>query len=132
MTCCAILRAVLTLVVAGRSRNKDHLVKLGFHFLKLERSVIKGRRQAEAILYQRLFAGVVSAVHGAHLRQGHMALIHKQQKIVREIIQQGGGHTARCSAGEHCRIVLDALAHAHLVEHFNVVIGALQRCAGLR
>ena len=35
------LRAVLTLVVAGRSRNKDHLVKLGFHFLKLERSVIK-------------------------------------------------------------------------------------------
>ncbi len=30
------LRAVLPLVVAGRSRNKDHLVQLGLHFLKLE------------------------------------------------------------------------------------------------
>ena len=59
-----------------------------------------------------------------------MALIHKQQKIVREIIQQGGGHTARFSAGEHCRIVLDTLAHAHLVEHFNVVIGALSDALG--
>ena len=54
-----------------------------------------------------------------------MALVHEQQEIVREIIQQGGRHTARRAAGEHRRIVLDALAHAHLVEHLDVVIGAL-------
>lgn len=54
-----------------------------------------------------------------------MALVHKQQKIIREIIQQSGGHTARRTAGEHRRIVLDAFAHAHLVKHLNVVIGAL-------
>ena len=60
-----------------------------------------------------------------------MALVHKQQKIIREIIQQGGGHTARRTAGEHRRIVLDALAHAHLVEHLNVVIGALGNALGL-
>ena len=73
----------------------------------------------------RSFAGVVAAVHGAHLRQGDVALVHEEQKILREIIQQSGGHTARRTAGQHCRIVLDALADAHLVQHLDVVVGAL-------
>ena len=54
-----------------------------------------------------------------------MALVHEEQKILREIIQQGGGHTARRTAGQHRRVVLDALADAHLVQHLDIVVGAL-------
>jgi len=125
------LGAVLALIFSGRSRNKDHLVELGLHFLKFEGAVIKGRRQTEPVLHQRFLAGVVAAVHGAHLRQGDMAFVHKKQKILREIIQQGRGHAARRTARQHRRVVFDTLAHAHLVEHLNVVIGALGNALGL-
>ena len=54
-----------------------------------------------------------------------MALVHEEQKILREIIQQGGGHTARRAAGQHRRIVFDALADTHLVQHLDIVVGAL-------
>ena len=60
-----------------------------------------------------------------------MAFVHKKQKILREIIQQGRGHAARRTARQHRRIIFDALAHAHLVEHLNVVIGALSNALGL-
>ena len=60
-----------------------------------------------------------------------MAFVHKQQKILREIIQQSCGHAARRTARQHRRVVFDALAHAHLVEHLNVVIGALGNALGL-
>ena len=54
-----------------------------------------------------------------------MALVHEEQKILREIIQQGGRHTARRAAGQHRRIVFDALADTHLVQHLDIVVGAL-------
>ena len=86
------------LVLAGCGGNIYDLIYPLLEFLKLQRAVIERRRQAEAILHQRFLAGVVAAVHGPHLWQGDMALIHKQQKILREIIQQGRGHTARGTA----------------------------------
>lgn len=51
-----------------------------------------------------------------------MALVDKQQKILREIVQQRGGHTAWRPAGQHGRIVLDALAHPHFIEHLNIIV----------
>ena len=60
-----------------------------------------------------------------------MALIHKEEKILREIIQQRGRHTARRAARQHRRIVFDALAHAHLGQHLHVVIRPLLDALGL-
>ena len=61
-----------------------------------------------------------------------MALVHKQQEILGEIIQQccrrGTGRTARQNSG----VVLDALAGAHFGKHLNVVIGALGNALGLQ
>ena len=125
------LRAVLALVLAGGGRDEDHLVELGFHFLELEGAVVKGRRQAETVLHQRLFAGIIPAVHGPHLRQGDMALVHEEQKILREIVQQGRGHTARRAARQDSGIVLNALADAHLGEHLDVVVRPLLDALGL-
>ncbi len=53
-----------------------------------------------------------------------MGLVHKQQKILREIIQQGIRAAALSSAGQHPGIVFDALAEADFGEHLHVVIGA--------
>ena len=59
-----------------------------------------------------------------------MALVHEEQKILREIIQQGGGHTARRTTGQHCRVVFDALADTHLVQHLDIVVSALGNALG--
>lgn len=74
------LGAVLALVLAGGGRNEDHLVQLRLHFLKFQGAVVERRGQTEAVLHQRFLAGIVAAVHGAHLRQGDVALIHKEEK----------------------------------------------------
>ena len=125
------LGAVLPLVLAGGGRDKYHLVELGFHFLELEGAVVKGRRQAETVLHQRLFAGVVATVHGPHLRQGDMALVYEEQEVVREIVKQSRGHTARRTARQNGRIVLDALADTHFRQHLNVVVRPLLDALGL-
>ena len=125
------LRAVLPLILAGRSRHEHDLVQLRLHLFEFERAVVKRRGQAEAILHQRFFTGKIAAVHGADLGQGDMALVHEEQKILREIIQQGGRHTARRTARQHRRIVLDALAHADLGQHLDVVIRPLLDALGL-
>ena len=59
-----------------------------------------------------------------------MTLVHEEQKILREIIQQGGGHTARRTTGQHCRVVFDALADTHLVQHLDIVVSALGNALG--
>ena len=80
------------------SRGRRHvyaLVNAREEFVKGERPVVIGRRQAEAVVHQGVLSGPVAAVHGPHLGQRHMALIHEEQKVLREIVQQGHGRRAR-------------------------------------
>lgn len=114
--------AVLPLVPAWCCGDEDGLIELGLDLFKFQRAVVKGRRQPEAIFHQCFFTGIVAAVHSPHLRQRNMALVDKQQKILREIVQQRGGHTAWRPAGQHGRIVLDALAHPHFIEHLDIIV----------
>ena len=60
-----------------------------------------------------------------------MALVHEQQKILREIVQQGGGRGAGLPAGDHPGIVLDAGTVAQLPHHLQVIPGALVNALGL-
>ena len=85
----------LPLVVAGGGGDIDPLVDSVGKLLKLQRPVVKGRGQAEAVVHQGLLSGPVPPVHGPHLRQGHMAFIHKEQEVLWEIVQQGHGRAAR-------------------------------------
>ena len=68
---------------------------------------------------------MVAAVHAPHLRQGDVRLVHKQQKILWEIVQQRVGTAAGRAAGEHAGVVLDALAETDFGQHLHVVVGAL-------
>ena len=55
-----------------------------------------------------------------------MALVYEEQEVVREIVKQSRGHTARRTARQNGRIVLDALADAHFRQHLNVVVRPLR------
>ena len=116
---------MLALIVARRGRDVDGLVYPLLELLKLQRAVIIRARQPEAILDKRILARAVAAVHGAHLRQCDVALIDKEQKILRKIVQQRHRRAAGGTAADNARIVLDAGAVAELLHHLNVIVRAL-------
>ncbi len=72
-------------------------------FLELQGAVIVGAGQAEAVLHQALLAGMVAVVHGPHLRQRHVALVHEQDEIVGEVVQQRHGRGACGTLAEMTR-----------------------------
>ena len=88
------LTCPFTLVLAGRGRNINALVNPLRKLFKLQGSVVIGGRQAETKLHQRILSGMVAPVHSPHLRERHMALIHEEQEILREVIQKGHGRAA--------------------------------------
>ena len=54
-----------------------------------------------------------------------MALVHKHQVILREIVQKGGGRRARFSSLNHPGVVLNSAAKADFRQHFQVVVHPL-------
>ena len=65
-------------------------------------------------------------IHGAHLRERDVALVHDEQKILREIVDERVRRTSRLTPRQHARIVLNARAETDLLQHFNIVAGALR------
>ena len=64
-------------------------------------------------------------IHGADLRDGHVALVDEDEEILREVIEQREGGLPRLPPVEVARIVLHARAVPDLFEHFKIVLGAL-------
>ena len=54
-----------------------------------------------------------------------MALVHKEEKILGEIVQQGHGRAARRPVGDDPGIVFDPGAVAQLLHHLDIIIRAL-------
>ena len=94
-------------------------------FIEFQRAVIQRRGQPEPILDEGFLAAAVAAVHASGLRQRHMALINEDDEILGEIIQQGVGHAAGGAPAQHAGVILDALAEADLLQHLDIVVGAL-------
>ena len=109
----------------GVADDEDHLRRERFPLLELQRTVVERRRQAEPVLDQRFLARAVALVHGAELRNGLVALVDDEQRVVRQIVEQARRRLARRAAGEIARVVLDARAVAHLFHHLHVEHGAL-------
>ena len=119
------------LIFAGRGGNIDDLVESLVELLEVQRAVVIGRGQAEPVLDQTLLARAVAVIHGAHLRQGDVALVHDEQKILGEIIDQRKRRGTRRTARKHARIVLNTAAKTDLLQHFNVVPRALRNALRL-
>ena len=62
---------------------------MAFKFFSAQRTVVQGRRQAEAIINQHLLARAVPIVHTPNLSHGHVTLINHNQEIIREKVQKG-------------------------------------------
>ena len=74
---------------------------------------------------------MVAVVHGPHLGQRHMALVHKQHEVVGEKVQQGHGGRPGGPVGDDAGVVLDAGAVAQLRHHLHVVLRPLADALGL-
>ena len=123
-----LLHDLVGLLLFEVARRGGHIHRLGeplLELLEFQRAVVKGTGQAEAVVHQALLAGVVAVVHGAHLRQRHVALVHEQHEILREEVQQRHGRAAHRPLGDDAGIVLDAGAVTQRAHHLHVVAGAL-------
>ena len=110
----------LQLVVAGRRADEDHLVVLPFVLLERHRAVVERAWQAEAVLDEAQLPCAVAVVHSPHLRQRHMTLVHDQEVVVREVVEEAVGALAGWTSGEMAAVVLDAGAVADLLHHLDV------------
>ena len=109
----------------GRRRDVDGLRLHALELVEPQRPVVERRRQAEAVLDQRLLARAVAAVHRLELRQGDVALVDHQQGIPRQVVEQAGRRLAGLAARQVARVVLDARAVAELRDHLEVEQRAL-------
>ena len=119
------LPGAFALVGSRRRRDVYPLVNPLFKLFKHQRPVVVGRGQAEAVLHQRVLPRPVTPVHSPHLGQSHMALIHKEKEILREIVQQRHRGRARRAVRDHAGIVFDAAAVAQLLHHLDVIVRTL-------
>ena len=71
--------------------------------LELQRPVVHRRRQPESVVHKCLFAAAVAVPHAVHLRNRGVALVHKEQKVAREVVEQRRRRLARQASAEKCR-----------------------------
>ena len=116
----------------GRRRgNRDGERAHGVPLLEAQRPVVHAGGQAEAVFGERRLAPEVAAVHAADLRDGDVALVDEDQRVVGDVLKQGRRRVAGAAAGKIARIVLDAGAGTGGLEHFEVEAGALLQPLGL-
>ena len=115
---------VAQLEVGRRGRDVEIALRVAHEFAEAQRAVVHRARQAEPVVHQCLLARAVALIHAADLRHRGVRLVHHEQEILGEEVEQRVRPRARRAAGEVTRVVLDARAEPHLLEHFEVVLGA--------
>ena len=114
--------AVFHLEPRGRGADIDHLIHPLHELLELQRAVVERTGKSEAVIDQYRFPRPIPLVHAADLRHRGVAFVEKQEKIIREKIQQRARRRSRFPAREMATVVLDPLAEAHLLHHLDVVL----------
>ena len=113
------------LIRAGRCRDIRDLVGAAFKFFKSQRAIVHGRRKPVAIFDQALLAGAIAMPHAVELGNSYVRLIDEKQMILRKIIEQGRRRLAGQATGKMSRIIFDAMAVAHGLDHLQIEPGAL-------
>jgi hypothetical protein len=108
-----------------RRRDEHELRHLAQELVEAERPVVERRREPEAEVDERLLARAVALVHAAELRHGLVGLVDENHKVVREVVEQRERCVPAAAPLEDPRVVLDPVAEAELLEHLEVVLGAL-------
>ena len=105
-------------------RQEHHLTDPVHDLLELQRPVVGRRRETEAVVDQCCLPGLVSGELSAQLRHSLMTLVHDDEEVVREIIEQGEGWFAGLATVDLARIILDPVAVSELGHHLEVVLRA--------
>ena len=108
----------------------DGLRAHGVPFLEFEGAVVEAAWQAEAVFGEGALAGEVAAIHGAELGDCLVALVGEDDGIVGQVFEERGRRLAGFAAREIAGIVLNTVAGASRLEHFEVEIGALFNALG--
>ena len=131
MICSTWFCETALLVVAGRGAHVDELRHALLELVEAQRAVVEGRWQAEAVVDEGDLARAVALVHAADLRHRDVALVDDAEHVLGEVVDERVGRLARGAAVEVARVVLDAVAVAHVLEHLEVVGRALREALGL-
>ena len=83
------------------------------------------------MLGERDLTRAVTLVHAADLRHGHVALIDDAQEVLREVVDERIRRFAGRAAVHVPRVVLDAGAEPHRLEHLQIVVHAHLQPLGL-
>ena len=75
------------------------------------------------MLDEDILAGFVALVLTMQLGHSHMALIDHQQPVAWEVIEEGVGRLALAPPVDRAGVVLNPIAVADLLHHFEVVLG---------
>ena len=97
----------------------------GTELVELQGTVVQGRGQAETIIHKGLLARAVALEHAAHLRHGDVGLVHEQDEILGEIVEQAGRRFPGLAAVQMAGIIFDAVAVAQLLDHLQLKLGPL-------
>ena len=120
-------------LILGRcGADIDDLPRHLLELVKLQRAVVKRRRQAETILHQVLFPRPVPAIHGPDLRHAHMALVNHRQVILRKKVQQTVRSRPRSPVVEIPRIVFYPRTMPQFAQHLHVIRHPLLQPLGLQ
>ena len=119
------------LVVARRGRHVDELRDALLELVEAQGAVVQTAGQAEAVLGERDLAGAVALVHAADLRHRDVGLVDDAEEVLREVVDERVGRLARRAPVQMARVVLDAGAKSHGLQHLQVVVHAHLQALGL-
>lgn len=72
------------LILRRRCGHAHELTYARVELLETKRSVVVGGRKSESVFHKIVFPCSVAVVHGANLRNGHMAFVDKRDKVLAE------------------------------------------------
>ncbi len=85
----------LQLVDPRRRRDVEGLTDAALELVEVERAVVEGRGQSEAVVDEGQLARAVARVHPADLGHGDVGLVDDGQEILGEVVEQGEGRFVR-------------------------------------
>ena len=114
--------AEIEFVVAWGRGGTYHCIRHeSFKLFEIQRTVIEGAWQTEAIFHKGLLAGSVSIEHAFDLREADVGLVNQKKIVFREIVHQAEWPLARLTFIDVSRIVLNARATTEFLKGFHVL-----------
>ncbi len=123
--------ALFELIVSWRCADENDLIDSRFPFIELQRSVIKRRRQTEAIFDKSLLPGSITGIHRSDLRNRYVRLVNDRKKVFLKIVEQTVWTGTSRPPRQMTRIVFDALTIPHFAHHFKIEPGSLFKTLSL-